>query len=53
MSRSGLAEKYVRIVKDMYDDSTTLVRCAVGVTEWFELKMGRHQGSAFSPCLFR
>ena len=36
----------------MYDDSTTAVRCAVGVTEGFEVKVGRHQGSALSPCLF-
>ena len=36
MRKSGLAEKYVRIVQDnsMYHDSTTAVRCAVGVTEW-------------------
>ena len=43
---------YVRIVQDMYDDSTTAVRCAVGVTEGFEVKVGLHQGSALSPCLF-
>ena len=52
MRTSGLAEKYVRIVQDMYDDSTTAVRCAVGVTEGFEVKVGLHQGSALSPCLF-
>ena len=35
MRESGLAEKYVSIVQyilGMYDDSTTAVRCAVGVT---------------------
>ena len=52
MRKSGLAEKYVRIVQDMYDGSTTAVRCAVGVTEGFELKVGQNQGSALSPCLF-
>ena len=52
MRKSGLAEKYVRIVQDMYDDSTTAVRCAVRVTEGFEVKVGLHQGSALSPCLF-
>ena len=52
MRKSGLAEKYVRIVQDMYDDSTTAVRCAVGVTEGFEVKVGLHQGSALRPCLF-
>ena len=47
-----MAEKYVRIVKDMSDDSTTAVRSAVGVAERFEVKVGLHQGSALSPCLF-
>ena len=32
MRKSGLAEKYVRIVPDMYDDGITAVRCAVRVT---------------------
>ena len=49
MIKSGLAEKYVMYI---YDDRTTAVRCAVGVTEGFEVKVGLHQGSALSPCLF-
>ena len=52
MRKSGLAEKYVRILQYMYDDSTTAVRCAVGVTEGFEVKARLHQGSALRPCLF-
>ena len=40
------------IVQDMYDDSITVLRCAVGVTEGFEVKVGLHQGLALSPCLF-
>ena len=42
----------MRIVQDMYGDSTTAVRCAVGVTEGFVLKVGLHQGSSLNPCLF-
>ena len=52
MRKSGLAETYVRILQDMYDDSITAVRYAVGVTEGFEVKVGLHQGSDLSPCLF-
>ena len=40
MRKSGLAEKCVRIEQDMYDDSTTAVRCAVGVTKGFDVKVG-------------
>ena len=34
------------------DDSITSVRCAVGVTDEFDVKVELHQGSALSPCLF-
>nr|XP_027232447.1 uncharacterized protein LOC113823923 [Penaeus vannamei] len=30
---SGVAEKYVKVVKDIYDESETAVRCAAGMTE--------------------
>ena len=39
MRKSGLAEKYVSIVQDMYDDSTTAMRCVVGVKEGLEVKV--------------
>ena len=33
----------------MYADSTTAMRCVVGVTDGIEVKVGLHQGSALSP----
>ena len=50
MRMSGVTENSTR--QTLYDDSTTLVRCAVGVTERFDVKVGLHQWSALSPCLF-
>ncbi|KAK3541037.1 hypothetical protein QTP86_012356 [Hemibagrus guttatus] len=52
MRKSGVAEKYVRVVQDMYERRRTVVRCAVGQTEEFKVQVGLHQGSALSPFLF-
>ncbi|MCI4395202.1 hypothetical protein PGIGA_G00177740 [Pangasianodon gigas] len=52
MRKSGVAEKYVRVEQDMYEGSVTTVRCVVGMTDWFKVEVGLHQGSALSPFLF-
>ena len=52
MRKSEIVEKYVQLVQDMYEESETVVRCAVGTTESFKVKVGLHQGSALSPFLF-
>ncbi|MCJ8730703.1 hypothetical protein PDJAM_G00187500 [Pangasius djambal] len=52
MRKSGVAEKYVRVVQDMYERSRTVERYAVGQTEEFKVEVGLHQGSALSPFLF-
>ena len=52
MRKSGIVEKYVQLVQDMHEGNETVVRCAVGTTKNFKVKVGLHQGSAISPFLF-
>ena len=52
MRKSGIVEKYVQLVQDMYEGSEIMVRCAVGTTECFQVRFGLHQGSVLSPFLF-
>ena len=52
MRKSGIVEKYVQLVQDMYKEIETVVGCAIGTTESFKVKVGLHQGSELSPFLF-
>ena len=52
MRDKGVLEKYIRLVKDMYHQCETVVRCAARTNEPFAMEVGLHQGSAFSPFLF-
>ena len=45
MRKSGMEEKYVRLVQDMYEGSETVVGCAIGTTENFKVNVVLHQGS--------
>ena len=52
MRDKRVPEKYIRLVRDMYPQCETVVRCAAGTSEPFAVEAGLHQGSAFSPFLF-
>ena len=52
MRKSGMAEKYMRLVQDLYEGSKTAVRCTIGTRESFKTKVGLHQRSTLSPFLF-
>ena len=52
MRKRGIPEKYVRLIRSTYANSTTMVRTKFGDTSEFEIKVGLHQGSALSPFLF-
>ena len=52
LRRNGVAEVYVGIIKDMYQDCGTSVICEAGEGEGFNVGVGLHQGSALSLLLF-
>ena len=52
LRKEGVPEGYVTIIQDMYIDCETLVSTRAGDTEYFQVRVGLHQGSALSPLLF-
>ena len=42
----------MQLVQNLYEESETVVRCAIGNIESFKVKVGLHQESALSPFLF-
>ena len=52
MGISGIVEKYLQFVQDVYEERKIVVRCAVQTTESFKVKVGLHQESALNPFLF-
>ncbi|KAK3548147.1 hypothetical protein QTP70_004845 [Hemibagrus guttatus] len=52
MRKSGVAEKYVGVVQDMYERSRAVVRRVVGQTEEFKMEVGLHQELALKSFLF-
>ena len=52
MRKNAIPEGYVKVIQDMYGGTKTRVKTRCGETEYFEVKVGLHQGSALSPLLF-
>src|SRR5215467_3203283 len=52
LRKRRVEDRYVAVVKDMYEGVKTRVRTAGGVSGRFEVGVGVHQGSALSPYLF-
>ena len=50
LREQGVLEKYVRLVKDTYEDARTHVKTGIGVTGKITVRVGLHQGSS-AHCL--
>ena len=43
LKEQGVPDKYVRLVKDTYEDARTQVMTSIGVTGKITIRVGRHQ----------
>ena len=44
MKNLGVADKHVRVVQDMYEDSMTAMRWAMGMMDRFKVEVRLYQG---------
>jgi hypothetical protein len=52
LRKAGVDEWLVLAVMSVYESSETAVRTDSGLTEWFKVLVGLHQGSVLNPLLF-
>lgn len=52
LRRKGVIEREIQAIIDMYDGVRTAVKLEDDRSDWFEVKVGVHQGSVLSPLLF-
>ena len=52
LREQGVPEKYVRLVKDTYEDARTEVKTSIGLTRKITVRVGLHQGFSLSLYLF-
>ena len=48
----GVPEQYVSVVKDMYEETETVISVASGSSRSFKVDVGVHKGPVVSPLLF-
>ena len=48
----GIPDHLTCLQKNLYAGQGATVRTRHGITDWFQIKKGVHQGCIFSPCLF-
>ncbi len=51
LRRLMVPERLIKLVMELYKNSTSKVKALAGISEEFSIKVGVHQGSALSPLL--
>ena len=52
LRKKNIPEAYITIIQDMYKATKTRVKTRCGLTQYFDIEVGLHQGSTLSPLLF-
>ena len=52
LRKKNIPEAYITIIQDMYKATKTRVKTRCGLTQYFNIEDGLHQGSILSPLLF-
>ena len=48
----GIPDQLTCLLKNLYAGQEATVRTGYGITDWFQIGKGEHQGCILSPCLF-
>ena len=48
----GIPDNLTCLLRNLYAGQEVTVRTGHGITDWFQIGKGVHQGYIFSPCLF-
>ena len=48
----GTPDDLICLLRNLYAGQEATVRTGHGITDWFQIGKGVHQGYIFSPCLF-
>ena len=52
LKEMGIPDHLICILRNLYAGQETTVRTGHGITDWFQIGKGVHQGCILSPCLF-
>ena len=52
LKEMGIPDHLTCLLKSLYAGQEARVRTGHGITDWFQIGKGVHQGCIFSPCLF-
>ena len=53
LKEMGIPDHFICLLRNLYAGQEATVRTGHGITDWFQIRKGVHQGCILSPCLFK